>query len=333
VSTTRLASRTDLEVARDRHAQRGGHRRGRVPRAEGVVLALRAVREACARRASSALQLCAGVTTSIHIPSKHVIVHGALPSTTATCDPRKGASCDGRHASITAPRLPSALLPACSGRRRAPMHEPCRCETRPGQPRPARAGHAARARSAPDKPGPALHLLMRDEGWGKAGPAPDRPPVCRMVCMRSRRPVRILWPYAWCPTSHTNCARAARQASAPARARQGLAGGAAGACAGGAGRAAPRTLTLCPSLVVILHCKPKRRKNFLGKEVWTCVPWARCPDLCAGLPLSYPVKSHPIVVCPSASPREPRGCRLARGPLLWQIHRPAARSAPCRPAH
>lgn len=57
VSTTRLAARTDLEVARDRHAQRGGHRRGRVPRAEGVVLALRAVREACARRASSALQL------------------------------------------------------------------------------------------------------------------------------------------------------------------------------------------------------------------------------------------------------------------------------------
>ncbi len=264
MSTTRLAARTDLEVARDRHAQRGGHRRGRVPRAEGVVLALRAVREACARRASSALQLCAGVTTSIHIPSKHVIVHGALPSTTATCDPRKGASCDGRHASITAPRLPSALLPACSGRRRAPMHEPCRCETRPGQPRPARAGHAARARSAPDKPGPALHLLMRDEGWGKAGPAPDRPPVCRMVCMRSRRPVRILWPYAWCPTSHTNCARAARQASAPARARQGLAGGAAGACAGGAGRAAPRTLTSFPSIVVSLHRKPKRRKKKSG---------------------------------------------------------------------
>ena len=32
---------------------------------------------------------------------------------------------------------------------------------------------------------------------------PDRPPVWRMVGMRGRRPVKILWPYAWCPTSHT----------------------------------------------------------------------------------------------------------------------------------
>ena len=31
---------------------------------------------------------------------------------------------------------------------------------------------------------------------------PDNPPCCRIVLILSRRPVRILWMYAWCPTSH-----------------------------------------------------------------------------------------------------------------------------------
>ena len=32
----------------------------------------------------------------------------------------------------------------------------------------------------------------------------DRPPVWRMVGMPLRRPVKILWGYAWCPTSQMN---------------------------------------------------------------------------------------------------------------------------------
>lgn len=234
------------------------------------------------------------------------------------------------------PRATPGKAPRVTGAMRASQRHasPQRCCLRAagGAGRPCMSPAGARpGLASPDQPAPGTqrargqHLTSRDQhctcscvmrvgvkqgqhltgrpsaGWCACGPG-GRSGSCGRT-PGARRP--------------TQTARAPRVRQARRRAR-GRALRAARRVPAQAALAAPRRALSLPFLPSWYPCiaSPSEGKKNLGKEVWTCMAWARCPDLYAGLPLSYPVKSHPIGVCPRASPREPRGCRLARGPLL-----------------
>jgi hypothetical protein len=82
------------------------------------------------------------------------------------------------------------------------------------------------------------HAQRSRDGRGSCGPRrtrrsrfanPASPDVCRMVCIRDRRPVRILCGHAWCPTSQmilsSGVSNTWCSATAPAPPRRGSSSG------------------------------------------------------------------------------------------------------------